>query len=79
MRTTIRIKDSILLDAKKRALEEHISLTAFIEESLIDRLYHRKKTRSAGKPLPTFMGTGLHPGVDLNDSKNLSDIMDGID
>ena len=79
MRTTIRIKDSIILDAKKKALEEHKSLTAFIEESLIDKLYHKKKAKRSVKPLPTFAGTGLRPGVDLNNSQNLSDLMDEID
>ncbi len=79
MRTTIRIKDSILHEAKKRALEEHKSLTAFIEESLIDKIYHKTRSEKKIKPLPTYKGTGLRPGVDLNDSKNLTDIMDGTD
>lgn len=28
-------------------------------------------------PLPTFRGKGLHPGVDLDDTSSLLDLMDG--
>lgn len=34
---------------------------------------------ATGPPLPTFGGHGLRPGVDLDDSANLLDLMDGAD
>ena len=78
MRTTIRIKDSILQDAKKRALTEKKSLTAYIEESLRDKLYDLNGKAVSVEPLPTFKGSGVRPGIDLNNSQNLLDIMDGV-
>ena len=79
MRTTIRIQDSILQDAKRKALELKISLTALIEYSLQEQLY--KSANSAvttAKALPTFKGTGLYPGINLNNSQDLLDKMGGL-
>ncbi len=70
--------DSILHDAKQLALSEHTSLTAVIEEALIARLYGKKGGESPAVVLPTFKGSGLQAGVDLNDSRLLQDLMDGL-
>jgi hypothetical protein len=35
--------------------------------------------RAAAAPLPTFAGQGLQPGVDLDDTASLLDLMDGRD
>ncbi len=78
MRTTIRLQDSILHDAKKQALAENKSLTALIEESLRNKLYNLDKKTIAAEALPTFKGSGVRNGVDLNNSQNLLDTMDGI-
>jgi hypothetical protein len=80
MRTTINLPDDLILRAKKAALESGTTLTEIIEnalrESLADR--RRKKTNRKIKIITSGQG-GLQPGVDLNDTSALLDIMDGID
>jgi len=78
MRTTIRIQDAILQEAKKKALAEKKSLTALIEESLRNYLYNLDMKPIKAESLPTFKGSGVQPGVDLNNSLNLLDIIDEI-
>ncbi len=79
MRTTIRIQDSILQDAKKKALELKISLTALIEYSLQEQLYKSAiSTETTANNLPIIKGNGLHPGIDLNNSQDLLDKMGGL-
>jgi len=78
MRTTIRIQDAILKEAKKKALAENKSLTSLIEELLRNNLYNLDTKFTAAEKLPTFKGSGVRPGIDLNNSQNLLDIMDGI-
>ncbi len=78
MRTTIRIDDQLLVEAKKLAAETGRSLTAVIEDSLREVLARRPRpTRRGRVRLPTFGGKGLQPGVDLDDTASLLDRMDG--
>lgn len=76
MRTTIRIDDHLLSEAKKMAAEAKKSLTAFIEDALRE-LLSRRKRQAAMSPLKlkTFKGKGLQPGIDLDDSASLLEIM----
>ena len=79
MRTTIRLDDPLLREAKREASRSGMTLTAIIEEALRERL---ARTASAAGPrsrvqLPTFRGQGLGPGVDLDDSAALLDLMEG--
>ncbi len=78
MRTTIRLDDKLLKEAKRQAAEAGITLTAIIEDSLRERLARRTKTT---KIEPTRLHTtgkgGLRPGVDLDDSAALIDVMEG--
>jgi K+-transporting ATPase c subunit len=79
MRTTIRMDDNLLRAAKRAAAESGQTLTALIEESVRERLARRpKKKRRQPVKLVTFRGSGLQPGVDLDDSAALLDLMDGI-
>jgi predicted DNA-binding ribbon-helix-helix protein len=76
MRTTIRLDENILKKAKQTAVERNISLTKLIEEALQEKLYRRPVTSTARRVrLPTFNGRGLQPGVDLDDTKALVDLM----
>ena len=81
MRTTVDLDDHVLREAKLVARENGVTLTSFIEDALRERLARRRSAQK-GKPgwvsLPTNGGEGLHPGVDLDDSRALLDIMDGI-
>lgn len=77
MRTTINIDDSLLSEAKQRAAETHRTLTSVIEDSLRQSFAkNRNGQSSAPVDLPTFGGSGLQPGVDLDDTSALLDLMD---
>ena len=67
MRTTIRLDDTLLRDAKSYAAAAGMTLTALIEESLRARM-----TQTGSEPrkrirLLTSGDGGMHPGVDLDD------------
>lgn len=76
MRTTIRLDGELLTQAKRAALERGTTLTAVIEDALRRALAPGAETRSAPVSLPTFRGDGLQPGVDLDDTASLLDLMD---
>ena len=78
MRTTIRINDHLFAEVKRTAVETNRTLTAVIEDALREMLARRRvpHQRSAMQ-LPTFAGSGLQPGVDLDDSAALLDLMEG--
>jgi len=80
MRTTVRLDDVLFREAKKAAAEAGESLTRLIESALREKLARR---RSGGRRrrvrLPTFGRKGVLPGVDLDNSAALLDLMEGID
>jgi len=80
MRTTIRVDEQLLKDAKLLALRSGKSLTAIIEDALRESL-SRQHGSGQREPvhLVTFSGQGLLPGVDLDDSAALVDVMDSPD
>ena len=77
MRTTIRIDEKLLERAKKEAIRQKKSLTAVIEDALRESL---ARQREAGQRkvvrLVTCGGKGLLPGVDLDDSAALLELME---
>jgi hypothetical protein len=80
MRTTIRLDDHLLQRAKASAAATGQTLTALIEEALREKLARRPASpRRKPVKLRTFKGHGLRPGVDLDDSAALLDIMDRAD
>ncbi len=80
MRTTIRIDDQLLKEAKQLAIRSGKSLTSIIEDALRESLarQHNPKQR-VPVHLITFSGKGLLPGVDLDDSATLLDVMESPD
>jgi len=76
MRTTINLPDHLLDDAKRLALETGDTLTAVIEGALRERLARRSTGRASSVTLTTFGSEGLQPGVDLDDSSALMDLME---
>lgn len=76
MRTTIRLDDALLEKAKRAALERGTTLTAVIEDALRRALMTAPTSTREPTSLPTFRGDGLLPGVDLNDTASLLDLMD---
>jgi hypothetical protein len=77
MRTTIRLDESLLAEAKKHAVESGRTLTAVLEDALREALARR---RAPGKRKPvrlrTMKGDGVRPGVDLDDSASLLELME---
>ena len=77
MRTTIRLDEELLRAAKQHAAACGMTLTAVIEKSLRERLARASSippSRSDVK-LTTSGSGGLMPGVDLDDSAELLDVM----
>ena len=76
MRTTIRIRDDLLKRAKKRAAEEGRTLTALVEEGLTLMLAEPKAKSRKRISLPVSKASGgVLPGVDLNRSSDLEEVM----
>lgn len=78
MRTTVRIDDRLLREAKQFAARNGRTLTAVIEDAL-RQLLSRREPPGERRPfrIHPFKGTGLAPGVDLDDSARLLDRMEG--
>jgi hypothetical protein len=80
MRTTVRLDEELLREVRRLAAEERMTLTAVLERALREMLARRRQPRDRPRvPLPTFSGRGLQPGVDLDDSAALLDLMDDRD
>ncbi len=76
MRTTIRINDELLKRAKKRAAEEGRTLTSLIEDGLARILVDVKGPPRKRVQLPISKASGgVMPGVDLNRSSELEEVM----
>jgi hypothetical protein len=76
MRTTVDIDDQLLLHAKHQAIQQGCTLKQVLENALRYSFSHQVLSH---KPvsLETFSGTGLKPGVNLENTRSLIDIMDG--
>lgn len=76
MRTTIKLDDALLAEAKLRAAESGRTLNAVVEDALREA-FARRVTDHAKRPeLPVFRGSRVMPGVDLDDSAALLEIME---
>jgi hypothetical protein len=79
MRTTIRLDDDLLARAKQLAARTGRTLTAVIEDALRAALQGRPRRAREAIELPTFGSGGIQPGVDLDDSRALLDVMESRD
>ena len=76
MRTTIRINDNLLKRAKKRAADERRTLTSLVEDGLVLILSKAKLSPRKRIELPVSKATGgVLPGIDLNRSSDLEEVM----
>ena len=77
MRTTIRLSDQLLREAKTVAAATGRTLAELVEDALRESLTRRKSVAERRKvSLPiSSAGGGLMPGVDLDDSAALLDLM----
>jgi hypothetical protein len=76
MRTTIRLDDTLLRKAKAAAAASGRSLNELIVDAIRAALSPRSSPGRV-REIPTYQGKGLQPGVDLDDSAALLDLMDG--
>ena len=76
MRTTIRLDDELLAEAKAVAARTGRTLTKVIEDALRQSLAARDRQDGAPVRLPTFAGRGVRPGIDLDDSASLLEVME---
>lgn len=79
LRTTVRLDAGLLREAKMAAAARRTTLTRLIEEGLRSVLAKRSERPDTRFELPTFKGNGLQPGVDLDDTADLLDRLDGTD
>jgi hypothetical protein len=78
LRTTIRLEDALLTQAKREAARRGETLTALIEQGLRLVLASAKAPVRPPVKLPVCRaGGGVLPGVDLNDTADLLDRMEG--
>lgn len=78
----MNLPDGLLEKARKAAVEESTTVTQLVCEGLHERLARRAKRRRSSKKrhkLTTFGGGWVRPGVDINNSAALYDLMDGDD
>jgi hypothetical protein len=79
MRTTVRLDEGLLRDAKAEASRRGETVTALIERGLrLVLAAGRGRGRRVRITIPVSRATGgTHPGVDLNDSSAVLDRLDG--
>ena len=76
MRTTVRLDDHLLGDAKRRAAQRGVTLTRVIEDALRESLAREEFPPGDQSELP-WLGDGeLLPGVDLADNVATRDLLD---
>lgn len=77
MRTTVRLEDGLLAEAKALAARTGRTLTEVIEDSLREALARRPDSEARRVELPVVRGGRLRPGVNLDSMSDLLDIMEG--
>jgi hypothetical protein len=78
MRTTIRMDDALYARVKELAARTGRTVTSVIEDALRESLARRTVARQRERiELPTFTGSGVQPGVDLDSYASLLDLMEG--
>ncbi len=76
MRTTLNLDDELIRRAREAAARSGSTLTRLIEDALRESLERRECATVEPLDLPTVGGRGLQPGVDLDDSASLLDLME---
>ena len=76
MRTTVDLPDDLLAEAKARAAREGRSLSELVADAVRSSFQRTAAADRELVELPTFGEGGLQPGVDLDDSAALLDLME---
>lgn len=75
MRTTVNIDDDLLGRARAVAVRTGRSLGDVVDDALRVLLIERHATVHGPVDLPTSGGSGLQPGVDLEDKEALAELL----
>ncbi len=77
MRTTVRLPDDLMRAAKRRAVDTGRTLTDVIADALRAELSRRAEAHPVSAvELPTFGAGGILPGVDLDDTAAMLELME---
>jgi hypothetical protein len=79
LRTTVRVEEGLLEKAKAEAARRHTTLTALIEEGLrltIGNVKTPVRRKKVALPV-SRRGGGTMPGIDINNSADLLDFLEG--
>lgn len=77
MRTTINVDDQLLMQAKAQAAASGVTLAQLIEDALRETLIRRENMENRERVrMITMKGTGTRPGIDLDNSQSLLEIME---
>lgn len=75
--STVQLDDHLFREVEKFAARSNRSVQAVVEDAVRAVLPRPRKSVGGGPvKLPTFGGSGLQPGVDINNSAGLLDIME---
>ena len=79
MRTTVDISNDLMIELKRVAADTRRSLKDLIEDAIRSSLAQRRTPRAGanGPRVLTFKGRGVQPGVNLDSTRDLLDLMDG--
>jgi len=78
--STIQLDDKLFREVEQWAAQSRRSVQAVIEDAIRSALpAPPRRTQTGPITLPTFGGSGLQPGVDLDNSAGLLDIMESPD
>lgn len=78
LRTTVRLEESILEQAKAEAARQNTTLTSLIERGLLLAMKESQEPRKKYQLPISTLGGGTWPGIDISNSADLLDIMDGL-
>jgi len=78
MLKTLNLDDNLLYEVEDFATRQGTSLNTLIENLMREMLqrYRQKPKKRKRIELPIFQGDGLQPGIDLNNSHALLDLME---
>ncbi|WP_415952070.1 hypothetical protein [Streptomyces sp. KLOTTS4A1] len=79
MRTTVDLSEGVLQQAKLRAARRKVSVSAVIEDAIRASFARDAVAAQRIAKLTTDPGgSGLRPGVHLDDNASVRDLMDGL-
>jgi non-ribosomal peptide synthetase component F len=80
VRTTVRLDEALLSEAKAYAARHGRTLTSVLEDALRELIHRQEATTDRPRVvLDVFHGTGLLPGVEIERGARVHDLLDAED